>query len=197
MDRPIVWWDRIMKCDEGLFPPQKGSAVSYLTFLSAMSLLYCLYCWSSPWKEANLPSREVTEDCSAFASCKHPPREGAFTLPAVWTDWEAPQPWQPVSAKPRFQSQTEAQFYLNLIPHSEEHSLPLVSYLNLIPMDNNFVLWIHLAKNMIQGLLVLDWFTELQNAEKISPITIDEEPGLGKVKRPAKVKWLVGKMCWK
>lgn len=52
-------------------------------------------------------------------------------------------------------------FYLNLISLSEEHSLPLVSYLNLIPMDHNFVLWIHLAKHTIQGLLVLGWLTEL------------------------------------
>lgn len=52
-------------------------------------------------------------------------------------------------------------FYLNLIPPSEEHSWPLVSYLNLIPLDHSCVLWIHLAKHMIPGLLVLGWLTEL------------------------------------
>lgn len=59
------------------------------------------------------------------------------------------------------ESDRGADFYLNLIPLSEEHSLPLVSYLNLIPLDYNCVLWISLAKHMIQGLLVLDWLTEL------------------------------------
>lgn len=75
-----------------------------------------------------------------------------------------------------------ADFYLNLIPLSEEHSWPLVSYLNLILMDHNFFQWIHLAKHGVQGLLVLDWLTELQNSDKISPLTTDEEPGLEKVK---------------
>lgn len=67
------------------------------------------------------------------------------------------------------------------MPLSEEHSLPLVSCLNLIPMDINFVLWIHPAKQTIQGLLVLDWLTELQNSE-IGPVATDEAPGLEEVK---------------
>lgn len=63
-------------------------------------------------------------------------------------------------------------------------------------MDHNFVLWIHLATHMIQGLSGLDWLTELQNSEKISPLATDTEPGHGKVKGPVKVKWLVGEKCW-
>lgn len=63
-------------------------------------------------------------------------------------------------------------------------------------MDHSCVLWIHLATDTIQGLSVLDWLIELQNSEKIGPLTADVEPGLGKVKGLAKVKWLVGEKGW-
>lgn len=78
-------------------------------------------------------------------------------------------------------------FYLNVIPISVAHSLPLVFYLNLISMDHNFVPRIHPAKFMIQRLLVLRWLIE-----KISSLSIHEEPGLRKVKWTAKVKKPVG-----
>lgn len=73
--------------------------------------------------------------------------------------------------------------------------LAFVSYLHLIPTDHNFVLQIHLAKHTIQGLSVLDWLTERRNSE-IGSLARDVEPGLGKVKCPAKVKWLVGEKGW-
>lgn len=166
-----------------LSPPQKGSVVSYLTFLSAMSTQLITSCTqlsvllkrslrrrqtfppgrslriAVPLLHANVPLGKEPSLSVLCGQIEEPPRLGSLSVPSP-----ASRPRQ----KRRVLSELNSSF--------KEHSLPFVSYLNLIPMDNNFVLWIYLAKHTIQGLLVLDWLTELWNSEIILLITV-EEPG--------------------
>ena len=82
-----------MKYDRGLLlPPQKVSPALYLAFLSAMFypahyLIYSIYTAKAlPEKEAKPSLQGGHLGFQCFASCKHPSREGAFTVPAVWID---------------------------------------------------------------------------------------------------------------
>lgn len=84
-----------------------------------------------------------------FASCTHAPGDGAFTLPAVWTDWGASKARQTAGQCQAKLPEPDrgTHFHLNLVPLSEERPLPLVPDLDSIPVDHNFVLWIQLAKH--------------------------------------------------
>lgn len=167
-------------------PTPEKSVVSYLAFCSAMSaqlttsdtLLSALLKLSLGRRQTFPPgrSRRIAVLCFML-TC---PQGRSLHSPCCVDRLRSPQGLAAGRCQAKLpEADRGADFYLNLIPLSEEHSLPLVSYLNLIPLNHNFVLWIHLAKHTIQGLLVLGWLTELW---KISPLTTDEESGLRKVK---------------
>lgn len=177
-----------MKYDRGLLlPPRKVhqpriwlSSQPCSTQLITSCTLSVLLKLSQRRKQ-NLPSREVNQDCSALlhanispgkepslsllcGQIEEPPRLGSRSVPS-----QASRPRQ----RCRFLSELNS-FFRRAFTAS--HLL-----LELNPHGSQFCSVALIQLNTIQGLLVLGWFPELQNSDKISPLTPGEEPRLGRV----------------